>query len=41
MKKNKFFRSGYIDKIHTKNDTVFREENIKYFKEKYTEIYHL
>ena len=30
MKKNKLFRSGYIDRIHTSKDTVFREENIKF-----------
>ena len=38
MKKNKFFKSGYIDRIHTKNDTVFREENIKYL-EKFCKLF--
>ena len=39
MKKNKFFKSGYIDRIHTKNDTVFREENIKYLVEGSYKLY--
>ena len=39
MKKNKFFRSGYIDKIHTKNDTVFREENIRFLAEGSYKLY--
>lgn len=39
MKKNKFFKSGYIDKIHTKNDTNFREENIKYLVEGSYKLY--
>ena len=30
MKKNIFFKSGYIDRIHTKNDTIFKDDNIKY-----------
>ncbi len=28
MKTNKYFKSGYIDRIHTNKDTVFRDENI-------------
>ena len=30
MKKNKFFKSGYVDRIHTIRDTVFRKENIEF-----------
>jgi hypothetical protein len=39
MKKNKFFKSGYIDRIHTKRDTIFREENIKYLAEGSYKLY--
>jgi hypothetical protein len=39
MKKNNFFKSGYIDRIHTKNDTVFREENIRYLAEGSHKLY--
>lgn len=39
MKKNNFFKSGYIDRIHTKNDTVFRDENIKYLAEGSYKLY--
>lgn len=39
MKKNNIFKSGYIDRIHTKNDTVFREENIKYLVEGSYKLY--
>lgn len=39
MKKNKFFKSGYIDRIHTKNDTVFKEDNIKYLVEGSYKLY--
>ncbi len=39
MKKNKFFKSGYIDRIHTKNDTIFREENFKYLAEGSYKLY--
>ncbi len=30
LKTNNLFKSGYIDRIHTKNDTVFRKENIEF-----------
>ena len=30
MNHNKFFKSGYIDKIHTTKDTVFKKENIEF-----------
>ena len=39
MKKNKFFKSGYVDRIHTIKDTVFREENIKYLVEGSYKLY--
>ena len=39
MKKNNFFKSGYIDRIHTKNDTIFRDENIKYLVEGSYKLY--
>ena len=39
MKKNNFFKSGYIDRIHTKRDTIFREENIKYLVEGSYKLY--
>ena len=39
MKKNKFFKSGYIDRIHTKRDTIFRDENIMYLAEGIYKLY--
>lgn len=39
MKKNNFFKSGYIDRIHTKKDTIFREENIRYLAEGSYKLY--
>lgn len=30
MKFNKLFKSGYIDRLHTKRDTIFRKENIEF-----------
>lgn len=39
MKKNKFFKSGYIDRIHTKRDTIFRDENIMYLAEGSYKLY--
>lgn len=33
IKHNKLFKSGYIDRIHTVKDTVFRKENIEFLVE--------
>lgn len=39
MKHNKFFKSGYIDRIHTIKDTVYRKENIKFLVEGSYKLY--
>lgn len=39
MKKNKFFKSGYIDRIHTVRDTVFRKENIEFLVDGSCKLY--
>ena len=39
MKHNKLFKSGYIDRIHTSKDTVFRKENIKFLVEGSYKLY--
>jgi hypothetical protein len=33
LKKSKLLKILYMDRIHTKKDTVYREENIAYLKE--------
>jgi len=39
MKHNKIFKSGYIDRIHTSKDTVFRKENIEFLVEGSYKLY--
>jgi hypothetical protein len=39
MKHNKIFKSGYIDRIHTIKDTVFRKENIEFLVEGSYKLY--
>ena len=38
LKYSKFFKTLYMDKIHTKNDTVFEEKNIEYLAARATRM---
>lgn len=38
LKYSKFFKTLYMDKIHTKNDTVFEEKNIEYLAARATQM---
>lgn len=41
LKKNKIFKSGYMDRIHTIKDTVFRKENIEFLVDGSRKLYNL
>ena len=41
LKKNRIFKSGYMDRIHTIKDTVFRKENIEFLVDGSRKLYNL